>query len=250
MAQVIEQSNTAYEQRDKSRLEIVAIDQANKKEQENFDKQMEEMGRALEAEINAAAERRKSQHPSIADADEESKIAAEKAAKENALLKEKEARSKERQEKVQQFEDAFHRIENATGVSDVDELVQRFAKNDEQNFSLFKFANEQANEITSLEEQVEGLHKERSELDANKAPEQIEEHSKLNQIDNKISEASRQIEKLTEKTTECHTELDSIQDGLKVSHFCFFNCFLNTLILNIHISPPIPRQDVNHPAGL
>ena len=77
MTQVIEHSNAAYEQRDKSRLEIVAIDQANKKEQENFDRQMEEMGRALEAEINAAAERRKSQHPSVADADEESKIAAE-----------------------------------------------------------------------------------------------------------------------------------------------------------------------------
>jgi hypothetical protein len=216
MTQVIEHSNAAYEQRDKSRLEIVAIDQANKKEQENFDRQMEEMGRALEAEINAAAERRKSQHPSVADADEESKIAAEKAAKANALLRENEALSKEREQKVQQYEDAFHRIENTTGVSDVDELVQRFRKNDEQNFSLFTFANEQANEIEALEEQVQALRAEQRESDSSKGSEQMEEHQKLIKIDQKIETTSKQIEKITEKTSECQTALDSIQDGLKV----------------------------------
>ena len=103
MAQVIEHSNLAYEQRDKSRMEILAIDQTNKKEQELFDRQMEEMGKKLEEEIAAAAERRKSQQPSDIISEEESKAAAEKAAKANALRKEREEIAKQRKEKNLHF---------------------------------------------------------------------------------------------------------------------------------------------------
>jgi chromosome segregation ATPase len=51
MAQVIELSNLTYEQRDNCQMEITAIDQANRKEQEDFEEQMIELGRMLEEEF-------------------------------------------------------------------------------------------------------------------------------------------------------------------------------------------------------
>ncbi len=49
MANIIELSNLAYEQRDAAQLEIAAIEQANKKEQDEFYEKMEELIRQIEA---------------------------------------------------------------------------------------------------------------------------------------------------------------------------------------------------------
>jgi len=47
-------------------------------------------------------------------------------------------------EKVLSYEDAFSSIEQATGISDVDTLVENFIKAEERNFNIFTFVNEQA----------------------------------------------------------------------------------------------------------
>jgi coiled-coil domain-containing protein 63/114 len=40
-------------------------------------------------------------------------------------------------------------------VNDIEELVRTFIKNEDQNFSLFNYVNEQQNEIEKLEEQLQ-----------------------------------------------------------------------------------------------
>jgi len=213
MTQVIEQSNAAYEQRDKARMEIASIDQTSKKEQEHFDKQMDDLGRSLETEINAAAERRKHQHPNMANSDEETKIAAEKAAKTQILIKEREQMTRDREAKIQGYEDAFHKIEMATSISDVDELVKVFKEQDEQNFSLFTYVNEQTNEIEDLEGQVQALRSnegivQSSDNDA------YDERSK--EIDSKVDVGVRQAANFDTKTAECQAVLVSVKDAIKV----------------------------------
>ncbi len=217
MAQVIEQSNLAYEQRDKARLEISSIEQANKKEQESFDKQMDEMGKALEEEINAAAERRKNQQPHVGNTEEETKIAAEKVARANALLREREQLAKEREDKINNYEVAFRKIKEATGMTDVDNLVRIFQKNEEYNFSLFTFANAQADEIEGLEEQLQKLHDEEkvSASDAGEGSSNFEHE--LKSIVAKIKATVKQSEKFEEKANQTHHVLDLLKDGIKVS---------------------------------
>eukprot|EP00981_Chlorochromonas_danica_P015485 scaffold12486_cov169-Ochromonas_danica.AAC.2 len=55
MAQIIEQSNQAYEQRDAFQMEVAAIEQANRKEQEDFDEQMATLAHLLETELQLPA---------------------------------------------------------------------------------------------------------------------------------------------------------------------------------------------------
>ena len=49
MAEIIETSNQSYEQRDTYQMEVAAIEQANRKEQEEFEEQMVELARMLES---------------------------------------------------------------------------------------------------------------------------------------------------------------------------------------------------------
>ena len=60
-------------------------------------------------------------------------------------------------ERAQNFEEAFNKIKASTGISDIDELVRTFIKNEEHNFSLFNYVTEQNNEIEKFEEQIQAL---------------------------------------------------------------------------------------------
>ncbi len=54
-------------------------------------------------------------------------------------------------EKAESYEEAFAKIEAATGIHDIDVLVKNFISAEEKNFALFKFVNELSNEIENLE---------------------------------------------------------------------------------------------------
>ena len=219
MSQVIELSNLAYEDRDKSRLEIAAIDQANKKEQDHFDRQIEELENKLQREIKAAEQRRKSERPVAVDADEESKAAAEKLAKSNALLKEREAHARQLKERIKNFEEAFRKIAAATGISDVDMLVKVFLANDEHNFSLFTYAIEQSNEIDRIVEQVQLLHKEEATLKRNGEHNINDYDRSLADLSTRIEKAETQTKKSNDRCRDCQTILENLKGGIKVRSY-------------------------------
>jgi hypothetical protein len=63
-------------------------------------------------------------------------------------------------EKAESYEEAFAKIEAATGIHDIDVLVKNFIQAEEKNFTLFKFVNELSNEIENLEAQINEMHAE------------------------------------------------------------------------------------------
>lgn len=63
-------------------------------------------------------------------------------------------------EKIESYEEAFAKIEAATGIHDIDELVTNFITAEEKNFGLFKFVNDLSNDIESLEVQISDMKSE------------------------------------------------------------------------------------------
>jgi len=53
-------------------------------------------------------------------------------------------------EKLQYYEDAFAKIQESTGIDDVEELVTKFLEAEDKNFSLFNYINELNNEIEQV----------------------------------------------------------------------------------------------------
>ena len=52
------------------------------------------------------------------------------------------------------FSEAFKKLEEATGISDVDGLVNIFVEAEKHNYSLFSHVNELTNDILKLDEQI------------------------------------------------------------------------------------------------
>jgi hypothetical protein len=216
MAEIIERSNNSYEQRDKARMEVLAIEQTNKKEQETFDAQMEEMGRILEEEIKAAAERRKNQQQNeLSNAEEEhAKMVAEQEASIQALLKEKEAAAKGRGSIIQNYEDALNQIKSETGVSDVEELIKILTDTEEHNYSLFKFSNEQRNMIEDLKEEINSLKNEQSDFVISDSIQNFDDT--LQDLERSITMNKIRRKSLDSKIKDSENNFDAIKDGVKM----------------------------------
>ena len=228
MAQIIEQSNLAYEQRDRAQLEILTIDQSNKREIEYFDQLMSELGKKLEDEIKAASQKRRLPPPGSEPEEDDSNAAMDrKAAQEIALSKEKEGLIQEqRRGKIQNFEEAFRKIATATGIHDIDELVKVFVANEEQNFSLFSYANEQANEIEKLKDQIKSLKDEESRHTKENGSSVSECKQVLQDIEIKINVADTFVDSHEQKINQSQRALDTLKDAIKVYTFCIFMCLI------------------------
>merc|ERR1719217_1245351 len=114
MANIIEQANAAYEARDSAQAQMAALKQ---------------------------------------QADQEDKMKKKVTASAWGIAKDK-ATINSYIEKIQSYEEAFAKIQAATGISDVDELVQNFIDGEDQNFTVFNFTTGQNDEIEKLEQQI------------------------------------------------------------------------------------------------
>ncbi|KAL7513626.1 hypothetical protein ACHAXN_012997 [Cyclotella atomus] len=217
MALVIEQSNQAYEQRDKAQLEIVAIEQADRKDEDAYHQQMNELSDELE-EINQQLlnSTRRNQQPFVVDPIEEERKAAERreAARANEIARAEEEYAQQRKERMQNFEEAFRKISAATGINDVDELIRVFIENEEQNFSLFRYMNEQTAEIERLEDEINALQEEGERVRAKQGD--GNDREEVLKIEKQIKTAIEQTAMYDAKCEEQQKLLDEVKDEIKV----------------------------------
>ena len=154
MANIIEVSNQAYEARDQAQMEIAAIQQADAKETQEYEEQMQVLAKKIEEDRRKRDMLGRSDPFASADAEQSSTAAANKAQQGSWNQPKSKATAQASIEKVQSYEEAFNKIKASTGISDIQELVDTFIANEDQNFSLFNYVNEQNNEIEKLEEQI------------------------------------------------------------------------------------------------
>ena len=217
MAFVIEQSNQAYEQRDRAQLEMAALEQANRKEEDAYHEQLTELIDELE-NVNEQLLSSTRQQTAMIDPDEEERKEVEREEAERAIEianAEKEC-AHQRKERMENFQDAFHQISVATGISDVDELVKVFIKNEEQNFSLFSYLNEQAGEIERLEDDIQSLQEEKAQYEEANAN-NIEQNDEILKIENRIKTTEEQTTMYETKVDAHNKTLDRVKDEIKVS---------------------------------
>lgn len=62
--------------------------------------------------------------------------------------------------KVQQYEEAFNSIKQATELNDIDQLVAEFQKAEEHNFSLYEYVKGLTSDLDALEEDIKRIREE------------------------------------------------------------------------------------------
>merc|ERR1719162_1961136 len=162
LALIIEESNEAYESRDKAQSEMQALKGRADKEQAKFEVEYQELGKLIESD--RTIKDKQSQNPALMDdtCDEDGSHRGNLSMSQEASLKRKVARgawniAKDKaqmhlsSEKVQSYEEAFQQIQKATGITDIDELVTKFVEGEDKNFSLFNYVNDQNSDIEKIE---------------------------------------------------------------------------------------------------
>ena len=161
MAAIIEDSKNAYQARDKSQSELIALQQNADKEREAFEREFKDMGEmiksqqaALEALRLKQFERTNSSNNNTSD--ETKKLMASSDGGPGAWSNAKGANNGMplSQEIIHSYEDAIKRIQESTGIYDINEIVTRFLEAEEQNFSLFNYVNDINTEIERLEHTI------------------------------------------------------------------------------------------------
>jgi hypothetical protein len=258
MAEIIEISNQAYEQRDNYQMEIAAIEQANRKENEEFEEQMLALSKLLDTDLaiptpsSSLGQRSKtlvrlnSMNASLLSPSRNrsaggiglgsltpkglgntasnaslSAPSVSTANNSNAPLspsnKEKDPGNFEVdfRERAQNFEEAFNKIRIATGINDIDELVQTFIKNEEHNFSLFNYVNEQNNEIEKYEEQIAQLREEEMKY-AQESGNDVNQHKEiLKDLENKLQSTDSMAEKYELRCQDLSRIIESLKRGMQ-----------------------------------
>lgn len=228
MAEIIEISNQSYEQRDTFQMEVAAIEQANRKEQEEFEEQMLTLGKLLDTELQLPAPgagllTRAKSLSGIAAASPSGKTGTLRGSlSRGALGSSKDLdESSERpieidfHERAQNFEEAFHKIKAATGITEVDELVRTFIKNEEHNFSLFNYVNEQNNEIEKYEEQIQGLKEEELRF-AQESGNDVNQHKEiLRDLETKLQASESMAEKYEQRCQDLQRITESLKRGMQ-----------------------------------
>ena len=159
MAAIIKDSKNAYQIRDKSLSEMTALQQHADKEKTEFEIEFKDLGDLIKQQQLMLEQLRLKQFERKNDERVITKLVHEEGGGELASplgvwsgTKDKSAPLS--QEKIHSYEDSLLRIQESTGIYDINEIVTRFLEAEEQNFSLFNYVNDINSDIEKCEHKI------------------------------------------------------------------------------------------------
>eukprot|EP00238_Polyblepharides_amylifera_P006699 CAMPEP_0196594476 /NCGR_PEP_ID=MMETSP1081-20130531/78490_1 /TAXON_ID=36882 /ORGANISM="Pyramimonas amylifera, Strain CCMP720" /LENGTH=463 /DNA_ID=CAMNT_0041918757 /DNA_START=9 /DNA_END=1400 /DNA_ORIENTATION=+ len=185
IANVIEISNIAYEARDQAQNEVAALRAQLDKEQGIWNVEVQEVQKQIELEKKTQDKLRGLKFGNLS-VEEEDALKADvltskwSAGKGMAMVDSTAS-------KAQNYDEVFAKIQAATGISEMDELVLSFTKAEDQNYSLFNFANDLNQDIERLEELVSSLQEEEKRLSGEDKESDHSRQGVIKELEKKLS---------------------------------------------------------------
>ncbi|XP_037069469.1 coiled-coil domain-containing protein 63-like [Pollicipes pollicipes] len=141
---IIDQATQAYDQRDEANSKTAALRDRNAKESVAHMTELKDLLRTLDHDHKLKEFMSTKAHERQIEEDEEKikkkdhEQSAEKTAEETVLA----------------YREAFGRIRDIAGESDVSSLIAQYVKMEDKNFALFNYVNELNTEVETLQEQI------------------------------------------------------------------------------------------------
>merc|ERR1711871_204093 len=234
-ANIIEQANAAYEARDSAQAQMAALKQQADKEHAEFEKEWRELGKLIENDKKMKEFMRQKVRTREQDnrAAETQKVLEAKGIRKQMKSTWDPAKSivdtTSFQEKIVTYEDAFSKIQAATGICDIDELVQNFINAEDQNFTLFKYNNELTADMEKLEQQITDYKEEYIALSGSSTKKEDTDKVKiLETLEEKWSDIDKKAVLYNDKYQDASQTLMHIRSGIE-SIFRRIGCSLDDL---------------------
>jgi DNA repair exonuclease SbcCD ATPase subunit len=223
MANIIEQANAAYEARDSAQAQMAALKQQADKEHAEFEKEWRELGKLIENDkkmkefMRQKVRNRAEEGGKLADTSKSDDEKHRKKITKNAWdTTNSMVQITSSQEKVVTYEEAFSKIQAATGICDIDELVQNFINSEDQNFTLFKYNNELSADIEKLEQHIADYKEEYIVLSGSSTKKEDTDKVKLLEtLEEKWSDIDKKAQLYSEKFQDANQTLLHIRSGIE-----------------------------------
>jgi len=212
IALAIEATNVALETRDEANKKIAHHRAEIVNNQLEFDNKWRELDNMMDSE----EKRRRQVKAKIEEEEKKKKSHVDDDAVQKKQLEELTAKYEESKADVQRFEEAFEQLKEATGLKNIDELVQTFLEAEEQNFKLFNFLNELNQEEERLVEEVQKIAAEA--VQAASAEVQPEKQELRRKHEDQMAQLQARAEELTEMEEEESTKVREILKIIKRVH--------------------------------
>lgn len=163
MAAIIEDSKNAYQARDKSQSEMTALQQHAEKERIEFESEFKELGDLIKQQQIMLEQLRLKQFERTNDPSVKSTVASDERVGDNNnplnswAVGNKDKANPLSQEKIHSYEEMLLKIQESTGITDIQEIINKFLEAEEQNFSLFNYVNDINSEIERLEHSISNM---------------------------------------------------------------------------------------------
>lgn len=219
MAAIIDDSKNAYQARDKSQSEMVALQQHAEKEKLEFESEFKELGELITQQQQMLEQLRLKQFDRAHD--NIKTLALVKDERANELHNEngswtgnKDKSAPLSQEKIHSYEDMLRKIQEGTGLHDVNDIVTRFLEAEEQNFSLFNYVNDINSEIERLEHSIADMRNQIEKYRGQGLSSDTQRKKTLRDIEEKLTRTERKGDEYEVRYQQAVRTITQLKNGI------------------------------------
>lgn len=230
MQKIIEQAEQAYKSRETAKKEMKMLKGTAQKEQEEFQVEWNKLGELIEddkqnkdfinLQQNAKDEQRKQrQKDNVETLEEKEQKLKEKRNETTRQLTKETGSTQANLSKVEDYEDAFKSIKQATSIEDINDLVKEFEEAETNNFSLLRYVESLSTEIKELEDETQAVRSEIQVLRLNyRGPWAAEENNRekiLKKLNAELEKTEAETKEYEEQYMETIKTINSLKIGIK-----------------------------------
>ena len=124
------------------------------------------------------------------------------------------ADAKKSQARVQSYREAFKQIQEATGIGDIEELVNSFMQAEDENFRLFNYVNTLNAEIERLEEQISECKHEIEKYKGSGAANDSQRRKLLKDLEDKLARTEAKAKSYDGKYKTATATVSTLREGI------------------------------------
>ena len=227
MTAIINDSKNAYQARDKSQSEMRNLQSQAEKERSDFELEFKELGDLIKQQQIMLEQLRLKQFERTND---ENVVAASVSEERSGELLANNMSSwgggggkgdksmlgaPLSQEKIHSYEEMLLKIQDSTGIYDINEIVNKFMEAEEQNFSLFNYVNDVNSEIERLEHSISSMRNQIEKYKGQDASSNTQRKKTVRDLEDKLTKTDKKSEDYEGRYNLAVRTINQLKNGIQ-----------------------------------
>jgi coiled-coil domain-containing protein 63/114 len=223
MTAIINDSKNAYQARDKSQAEMRNLQSQAEKERSDFEVEFKELGDMIKQQQIMLEQLRLKQFERTNDenivaagsvSEERSNELASSMANWGGVSKDKNLAPLS-QEKIHSYEELLLKVQESTGIFDINEIVNKFMEAEEQNFSLFNYVNDVNSEIERLEHNISSMRNQIEKYKGQDASSNTQRKKTVRDLEDKLTKTDKKAEDYEARYNLAVRTINQLKNGIQ-----------------------------------